>query len=366
MLELACRALGTGGREPLDSRAAADTYHGADWVPEYFKEFDAAYVSEWSPYVYWKRAPYAGKYINVDERGVRATAGGAPPETPDALRIWMFGGSTLWGTGARDEHTIPSILSRLLTDAGTPANATNFGESGYVSTQEMLRLMLELRKQAPPDIVIFYDGCNDIYAALQNGVAGIPQNESNRVREFNAFKEERRAEVLPVLLLDLVNNSALRETFNRVPGRRARKARTSKSGAERVETLTAADSLLARDALEVYRENVRVVTALGDEYGFRPLFFWQPLLFGKGDITEYESELLARRDGRTRALVEAAYAAIAEGEVVPATADFYDLQDLFQSDREPRYIDPLHLGESGNRIVAERMAAIVTGFTVER
>lgn len=36
-----------------------------------------------------------------------------------------------------------------------------------------------------PDLVIFYDGYNDVFAAEDNGGAGLTYNETTRREEFN-------------------------------------------------------------------------------------------------------------------------------------------------------------------------------------
>ena len=59
---------------------------------------------------------------------------------------------------------------------------TNFGETGYVSTQNLIALMLELRAGRRPDVVVFYDGVNDTYSAYSQQRAGLPHNESESGR----------------------------------------------------------------------------------------------------------------------------------------------------------------------------------------
>lgn len=99
------------------------------------------------------------------------------------------------GTNARDTFTIPSLLARAVEGRGINVEIINFGETGYVSTQEVITLLLQLRQGNVPDIVIFYDGVNDTYSAYRNEIAGIPQNEFNRVKEFNLTKSERLKEL---------------------------------------------------------------------------------------------------------------------------------------------------------------------------
>ncbi len=90
----------------------------------------------WAPYVYWKRKPFAGKYINVDERGLRRTWNGKLPEEKDSsaiIEVFMFGGSAMWGSGVSDDYTIASIVSRPFSRMGKPGflkmNRTGPGNS---------------------------------------------------------------------------------------------------------------------------------------------------------------------------------------------------------------------------------------------
>jgi hypothetical protein len=158
-------------------RKWTESFQGEPWAREYTGEFRASTQMEWRPYVLWRRRPFVGRLINVDGAGLRRTWD--PPHLGEGARsVFALGGSTLWGNGARDEHTIPSELSRLLNDAGRPARVTNFGELGFVSSQNLITLLLELRSGHVPDVVVCYDGVNDVIAALQNKRAGVPQLSS--------------------------------------------------------------------------------------------------------------------------------------------------------------------------------------------
>ena len=78
----------------------------------------------------------------------------------------MLGGSSLWGFGARDDQTIPSLLARKLLERGISVEVKSLSELGYVSTQEVIGLFRELQEGYRPDVVIFYDGVNDTTSAV--------------------------------------------------------------------------------------------------------------------------------------------------------------------------------------------------------
>ena len=149
---------------------------------EYLKEVNSV-EAVYSPYIEYTAKPnISGRFINTDGNGLRKTINNCANGKP--MKIFVFGGSTVWG-GIGDANTLPSLISKKLCEKGINADITNFGQSGYENTKEIIRLELELRKGNIPDTVIFYDGVNEVYSAFQNGYAGAPQNLENRKAEFN-------------------------------------------------------------------------------------------------------------------------------------------------------------------------------------
>ena len=191
----------------------------------------------------------------------------------------------MWGSGARDEFAIPSVLARELAHKGIPASVTNYGETGWVSTQEVIALELELRQGHRPDLVIFYDGINDTYTAFQQGIAGIPQNEFNRVAEFNALEKPVRERARKI-----ARDAALRLSVRRLlevirPDDRGIGVKLDES-APGFSLDDAAAAGLARQVIDTYVSNVELVKALAKHYQFKSLFYWQPAVSDKPHLTE--------------------------------------------------------------------------------
>ena len=141
----------------VDSRINADVYKNTTEISSYFKEFNESNIEQWHPYTYWRRQPFHGQLINIDNFGRRFTTNYPYPlsKSKKIIKIFVFGGSTVWGTGVSDSSTIPSLLNIELYKKGINSQVTNFGESGYVSTQELIMLMQELKSGNMPDFVIF-------------------------------------------------------------------------------------------------------------------------------------------------------------------------------------------------------------------
>jgi lysophospholipase L1-like esterase len=327
----------------------ADTYTGAPWAEEYFEEFTRAGVMEWKSYVYFRRAPFQGNSIHIDKNGLRATWNEERCRDGHRdRRIFVFGGSTVWGSGARDNYTIPSHLSRLLSERGVRGICvTNFGETGYVNTQGLIALMLELRKGNIPNVAIFYDGVNEVFSGFQNGVAGIPQNEANRRTEFNLSNT-------PMRMLGAITRES--SVFRLVKGVTRRLHGQPKTGI--AADLPAADRL-AEEIADVYWGNVALVQSLARGYGFTPLFYWQPLVFDKHPLSQFEESQAKVGE----ALLPSSFHRLVRSKVISHNGRqghaFRDLSGMFENIREPIFYDFAHLGEVGNERVAQHMGADV-------
>jgi lysophospholipase L1-like esterase len=337
-------------RVGYDARLNADTYEEKDksWLKDYYKEFLKQRVS-WEPYVYWRYAPFNGRYINVDERGLRRTwnTGKKLSNVLNIKRIFVFGGSTVWGTGARDDFTIPSFISRILNvQEGLNVEVVNFAQSGYVTTQEVILLLKLLQDGQFPDLVVFYDGINDSFSAFQNGKAGIPQNEYNRYLEFNSGKS------FPKSIKNLISNSATLRVASGVINRLKRRSTIAKSAnfPNTNSGKTGTEGYLYNEVVEKYKTNIRFVNELAREFRFKALFYWQPSVFTKDNKTVYEkSQEMARFEVKDALL---RINRIAGGV---SYTNFIDLTNIFKDCKDPLYIDEFHFGEKGNEIIARRI-----------
>ncbi len=274
------------------SAAVGSPYSDSGWYAAYDREYTQTFHEHWKPFVYFRRGAFSGSLINVDSSGHRRTVGGpAPAGAADTVHIFFFGGSTMWGTNLRDNATIASIASQELArvvPAGTAVQVTNFGESGYVFTQELIELELQLRAGRIPDVVLFYDGMCDMTAAAQYGSAGVSQNESNRSREFEFGRAVSGTETgvgSDVRAAGAIGNEILRRVqfIQRLFAIVARPAVAQRS-----------TEWLARDVVSVYAGNAEIIEALGKVYGFRVMYVWQPTLYSTAKkATPFEQSLLS-------------------------------------------------------------------------
>jgi len=84
----------------------------------------------------------------------------------DTYRVFMVGGSTMFGAGATsDETTIPGILQKIFDSDNSiqKIEVINAGVSGGNSNTE-LKFIMEKLVRFSPDLIIIYDGWNDLKA----------------------------------------------------------------------------------------------------------------------------------------------------------------------------------------------------------
>lgn len=343
-------------RNPIpnpDPRVLAQGYGGEAWPVTHYQELSRL-GDRWEPFVYFRQKPFAGQTIHVGTDGLRATW--MPPTVADKptgkpTRIWVLGGSCAWGFGARDDETIPSRLARRLHEAGHAVEVRNFGEFGYVSTQEVIGLLRELQAGARPDVVVFYDGINDVASALLDNKAGVSSNEANRRREFNLLQSPQRLLIAAVAYV-VKNSATLRfaESIRRHLGLSTGPGHPT-PGADQT-------ARLADDALRLYAANQQIAEALGRAYGFRCLFFWQPSVFSKRERTPFEEEE-RRKYAWIEPIFNAATDAIPRSPHLRDRPAFHDLTRIFDDDPNLVYIDYCHTTESANARLAGEIARAV-------
>ena len=239
-------------------------YADSAWYPTFLRERDGMQFA-WEPFKYSRVVPQAGRYVNIDSSGLRVV-----PQRREhgdhPLRVFFFGGSTTWGWYDRDSATRPAVVARRLADAGIDAEVVNYAQTGFVSAQGLLALMLELRRGNVPDAVVFWDGVNDIMSARANGRPGVSMREFQQDSDAASNARHRRtgsvgdAEAVRALM----RHSALLGRLLDVTRRP-------------LVTAPVPDPVpFCRGVMQNWVGEARIVDALAQDYGFRAWVIWQP------------------------------------------------------------------------------------------
>lgn len=334
-------------RSSENQKVSLSPYEGKDWAKPYFEEFDLSHTTNYQSFYEWRRPEFHGQYINVSSEGIRKTWNPEFFDQQNFSTIYAFGGSTMWGTGVRDDFTIPSLLSKNLNQNENNYLIVNLGESGYTLTQEIIYLLLKLKQGQRPDYVIFYDGVNDIYAAYQSGQPGQIQNFKQRQKKLSspsAFIRLREA------LFEFIEEKYL--TYSAFQNL---KSIIKKNNS--IEGLLASDysdeqlTNLAQGIVDDYLKNIELIESLSQAYDFRYLMVWQPILYTNKAATAEELGFSDWQDKQQIKLYKLVYNIMQNQQL----NYFYNLSTLLDSKQKTLFTDFNHLSEEGNKIIADKI-----------
>ena len=353
-LELASRAAytirGFLTREetlPSDPRSASSYYATEEWAHQYWQEFVRSRKTRYRAYTVWRRAPFKGKTINIDDGGIRMTPGSDCG--PSSLKVFTFGGSPMWGTGSPDWSTIPAYLRADFHGiTGRPVCILNFGESGYVSTQSVIELIRQLHSGNIPDIAIFTDGGNDIYTGYQSGQSGVHEN-----LEMVAARMEGRDQprVRNLILQYLYLYQLISGQVERLSAPRTQRLLTYESAGIDTGKLTKA-------IVQTYLENCDMVRSMAQKFDFDYFFFWPPQIsVGKKALTDEEKTLLRAINPSLEKLSNSVYQSMET--LIPKYDNFYSLTDTFDDQQSLMWLDDSHVTPVGNRLLAAKITQVI-------
>jgi hypothetical protein len=270
--------------------------------------------------------PLHGNGFLINDLGLRT----APPtqKRPGEWRIAVTGGSAAWGWRVLDVDTIAVRLQEALHRQGHPNIVVyNFGIE-IAAMAEELALLRRFHDLYSIDQTVFYTGGND--AILHYLRAATPQRPhlvgGPHAFELIKFAHRLSAKFLApdAALLNKIDNEVL-----------PRLARTNS-----------------------LRDGIAAATAYCRTAAMRCDFMLQPMLLARSTpigpevaITRALRQFHPRYDAVTATIYRSVH------ELGPTV---HDLSALFDGSAGPVFVDAIHTNEAGYRLVAERIAAIIT------
>ncbi len=293
------------------------------------------------PVTLYREAPRTGDFVNVDVAGFRHVENQGPwPPDSSSTNILTFGGSTLFGSGVPDARSIPSALQRALT-AGNCGNRTrvyNFGQSGFLSTQERALFEGLLLAGVRPDVVIFLNGINDA-AHLPDSVHQIARDIDRFVRGLEATRPTR-ASFAPIL----ANLPVLRAARS-IVGVLAPQAKN-------VATLyPPSDPRLVESVAERWLGNKALIEATASTYQIATVFVWQPAPAWQYDVQYHPFHDAAWDE------IAPVYRHMAARRDAGQLADVLWLADMQKGRRDSLYVDAVHYTAAFSEEIADSLAA---------
>ena len=339
-------------------REKVSYYSSQDWAERYWYEFRLSRTQRYHQYVGWRRAPFKGRTIEIDENGVRVTPGSDC--SAGSFRVFTFGESTMWGTGSPDWGTIPANLQKGLTRLKQgPVCVMNFAETAYNTTQDVLTLVTQLRSGNVPDLVVFYSIGGEVGAAYESGRADVHAN-------FNQIAARFEGRLPPVTIVDRLRSTSAYSLIDQLVGKLAA-ANPQQPAPTRSELVTYEGrgmdvEKLSESIVNDFFGNYKIVSSLAREYNFKYFFFLPPLItFGNKLLTPEEQEMKQRMESQAGALrlVTAVYQLIERES--SKHQNIHSLVHIFDPYDSLIWIDGGHVTPIGNQLIAAKMLAVMHG-----
>ena len=310
------------------------------------------------PYIHTKSEPMVLEHTAFHPAGFRMVGReqGPWPMSPDAFNVFVFGGSTVVGSGVRDDHAIPAVLQQMLRERfGDKAiNVYNFATAGHYSTQERIYFEQLILRGHVPHAVVFVDGLNDFFYWHDE-----PAHTSmmRSAYAYMATRADYRS------LLTAIKAVVIRLPLTQLAQRYYHYARTGQMPkASLISTAHAADNPYAErtriDAvIERYFRFKQMAAAVAESFGIVPVFVWQPV-----PLYRYDGKLRLFPVIDDHLIHEHGYPVMAQRAAGRDMGkDFIWCADAFERAARPLYLDAVHYTIEGNEMVASCIVEAIVG-----
>jgi len=333
-------------RQPPPYRGA--WYFCRDFVDETFRQPNGWFIRPGTRLLV--PGDFQGRYINI-EGGQRRTTD-APASA--LHRVFVIGGSAIYGAEVPDSETIPSHLQRLL-NAGRPGywRVENYG---YVTVNSGQQLeLLRTLPVAAGDLVIFEDGVNDVVEGVYNAnPRGWMAGENRQALANLDFLKNLLVRVnAKYVITRLQDSSALVTVLGDVVNRRNLRPKPHLLDGAQV-------AALARETAAVFADNLAESARFTAARGARFVHFLQPQIYAGHPRTAYEQAVVdnfyVNPNGLETAFL-AGYPALREAMARLPGVTSVDLSAELdaRSAGEEFYLDFCHVNHRANARIAAAM-----------
>jgi lysophospholipase L1-like esterase len=329
-----------------------------DRAGEYYGRHDTFAVMRYSSYVgYFPAAHHVGDGYQTNNLGFRNAEDIALEKPPEELRVVVLGGSTAWGAGVLQEDTYAVMLQDQLQQArpDRQVKVWNAGVGAYLSTHE--RTLVTNRIAAlRPDVVVHLTGWNDTYCGYRGfDITDDRWDYTNSAAVLGQFHKMFVYEDDSALAVD--------------PGPPTR-AQHDLSLFFLLDQPYYAKRLSAKQrphaqVLEGLAYNMKLARFAADQV---PLYLvaLQPTLYATRKVlSPFEEEMKAHNlattpaFGEYNAAVYALYRSALPERLAPLKIEVVDMDAAIQAEARSVFIDHVHFGDRGNRMMATHLAQAI-------
>jgi hypothetical protein len=292
--------------------------------------------------------------VRLNAEGFRIEREIINPKPADEVRIFVLGGSTVVG-GRPLASTIPAVIEAHLRANGLPqARVYNFGVLSFVSGQE-LALLVHRLTDLKPDLVVAYDGGNDLYEPW--GYDPRPGYPFNFITEEEAMSGLSNAEGAAKTIASLTRDSALVQALLGTMDWTAR-VTIRMEGVRRAVNFGSAQ--WKQDVVNAYARNIAAMCRVARANDALFAAFFQPMLAYSttldGDqVATSGGDALIRDLREQRAMALQAVAAQLPAPSVEAGCRFGDLSKVLEN-QPSAFSDIIHVDSNANQLIGQRIA----------
>lgn len=291
----------------------------------------------------WLPNDRSGRYINI-LRHQRVTT---DQPKKGVRRIWLFGGSTVMGAEVPDNLTIPSFLQRRFADGGDQVSLVlNVGATTITSSHQLFKLTHMSDVQAD-DIVIFYDGVNDIIQSLYYQNPSGTMIEANRQVIANLPPGQR---LIWWIYTTFGKWSPFVNRFLNPTSPTYIQVHVTEEALARLE--------------DDYFNMLKNASEFSKSRGAKFVHFLQPNIYTVKERTRYEESLIQNGwlyPTNLKDVYTTGYPALRRASQRASDIGIValDLSDVFDKRRGEIFLDFCHVNEHGNESVADGIYAVV-------
>ncbi|MEA5468839.1 hypothetical protein [Spirulina sp. 06S082] len=340
-----------------------ETFYPFHWPELPFRHRDRDYIKQletetneinfkfiqFYPFIGFTWPKHEGKYVNTNQQGERIVVPTSSQEKNKGV-IRFFGGSTMWGMGAEDKETIPSLIKQNFPDY----LVFNHGQLAYTSRQSLAKLINLANQSYSLDYVVFLDGVNDpmiscydvfksneklvnIYGFSQQFGQILEQYQQYNQDIFGAFKQTLYGSTLKFLNLLKRRNQNLWDS------------------SRDLSPLCLQDPNYADKVANAMIQNWKIAHDIVTSRGGNFIVLLQPMRF----VGNYRFNQSSPGESyyETFKLMYFLFQKKLEQENLFWV---YDLTHIFDSVESHVYLDYAHLSGEGNKIVVKRISEILT------
>lgn len=270
------------------------------------------------------------------------------------FRIVILGGSTVEG-GFNEDWTISRYLQKHIEKKYPNAQVINGGVLGYSSKNELMLLITKI-VALQPDMVVVFDGRNDIYySALPGWKKWLEPDYAEHKQALQSLVNYPTGYMLLAhTAKHFVKKSSLIKTVFRW---------LTRSG----YSVYPRDIKIQQAGVDAYLDNLQLIKVVLEAKGILGLIAFQPTLgYCKDMLTDYERSVmdyLSRVEKTDWLLQIKSHWPIIGRQIslLPPSAHvrFYDMSCVFSNTKETAYIDSVHYVPLGSRIIAANLANVI-------